>query len=262
VIEWPGHVDGRDASGLRPWARPAAELALARDDVHIWRVDVARTSVGRVEGMRRVLSEDEMMRADALCFERDRRRFVVVRGVLRVLLGRYLDLDPGQLRFRYGPHGKPDLAPGGDGGGLRFNVSYTDGLALLAFARGREVGVDVECVRHDLDIEGIAARCFTPREAAALRSLPHPESTRSFFAGWTRKEAYAKATGAGLMLPLNRFRVTLTPGTPAKLLDVSGTPSEANRWELRELDPGLGYAGAVAVEGRDWHLACWQWSQG
>jgi 4'-phosphopantetheinyl transferase len=249
----PGSVVSK--SGGTPAIESA--LALARDEVHLWRVELDATSLHSAEDMRLILSADERARADGLCFERDRRNFILVRGVLRTLLGRYLGLDPGRLCFRYGLQEKPALDLGSEG--LHFNVSHSGNLALLAFARGREVGVDVERMRHDLDIEGISARCFTPPEAAALRSLPRPERTRAFFACWTRREAFAKATGAGLSLPADRFRV-LAAGMPAAgLLDVWESPSRANRWTLRELDPGPGYLGALAVERRDWCLACWQW---
>ena len=123
-------------------------------------MELDATSPQSAEDMRRILSADEMARADGLCFKQDRRNFILIRSVLRTLLGRYLGLAPGRLRFRYGLHGKPALDLSSEG--LHFNVSHSGNLALLAFARGREVGVDVERMRHDLDIEGISARCFIP----------------------------------------------------------------------------------------------------
>lgn len=248
-------------SSSSSWAPPPSTFALAGDEVHVWRVNLSSTSSRRVEDLRGILAEDEHRRANGFCFEEDRERFVAGRGVLRILLGRYLDLEPDRLSFCYGSHGKPALAEGSGGGTLRFNVSHSRGLALFALARGREVGIDVEYIRFDLEREEIAARCFSPQEAATLRSIPAGMRTEAFFAGWTRKEAYMKARGEGLSLALNGFSVSLVPGEPAMLLNAREDPSEAARWTLRELKPGPGYAAALAAEGPGWRLVCRDWPE-
>lgn len=231
-------------------------LTLDSDEVHIWRaaLDVPES---QVRSLWYTLTADECQRAERYVFAKDRTHFVVARGLLRVLLGRYLGQDPPQLRFIYGPHGKPALATDTGGGTLRFNVSHSHGLALYAITRGREVGVDVERIRPEVAQEKIAERFFSPREVTLLRALPAPLQATAFFACWTRKEAYIKATGEGLTLPLDQFDVSLVPGEPAALLRTAWDPQEAARWALQDLVPALDYRAAVAVAGHDWRLTCW-----
>ena len=241
----------------QPWTPPPTALALDRDEVHVWRVDVGSAYACR-DLLWSFLTGDERLKAVDFLFEDDRKRFVVSRGVVRALLGGYLRRHPGSLSFGYNPYGKPFLA--GDFG-IGFSTSHSRGLVLLAFARGRDVGVDIERVRADLGVEGIAACCFTPREIATLHSLPTRLREKAFFACWSRKEALAKAEGKGLALPLSRFEVTLIPGEPAMLLDANGGPLEPARWTLRELAPGPGYVAALAVEGHALRLSCRQYAK-
>lgn len=210
-----------------------------------------------MRSLRHTLTADECQRAERYIFEKDRTHFVVARGLLRVLLGRYLRQDPQHLRFTYGPHGKPALATDTGGVALRFNVSHSHGLALYAITCGREVGVDVERIRPAVAQEKIAERFFSPREVTVLRALPTLLQAPAFFACWTRKEAYIKAKGDGLSLPLDQFDVSLAPGEPAALLHTTRDPQEAACWALQDLAPAPGYRAAVAVAGHDWHLTCW-----
>jgi 4'-phosphopantetheinyl transferase len=145
------------------------------------------------------------------------------------------------------------------GDDLRFNLSHSHGLALCAVTSGRELGIDVEYQRPELAEESMAARFFSTRENAVLASLPVALRRTMFFAGWTRKEAYMKAVGGGLTIPLEQVEVALAPGEPAALLSVPGDPAEGRRWSLRELAPEAGYAAALVVEGHDWQLRCWNW---
>lgn len=241
-----------------PW-RPAPErLRLGRGDVHAWRAryDVRGSSLGELQ---QILSADERERAARFRFPKDRNCFVAARGLLRVILGRYLDADPRELRFGYTTHGKPFLTTQSAADPLRFNLSHSDGLILYAITRGREIGIDVERVRSDLADEGIAERFFSPREVAELRGLPKHLRGKAFFACWTRKEAYIKARGEGLTFPLDQFEVSLVPGGTAALLTTRPDAEEASHWSLRHLDPAPGYVGALAVAGRDCRLRCWQW---
>jgi 4'-phosphopantetheinyl transferase len=224
--------------------------------VHVWRT-VLDVPEAQVRSLWYTLTADECQRAERYVFAKDRTHFVVARGLLRMLLGRYLGQDPPQLRFIYGPHGKPALATDLDGGTLRFNVSHSHGLALYAITRGRTVGVDVERIRPEVAQERIAERFFSPREVTLLRALPAPLQAAAFFACWTRKEAYIKATGEGLALPLDQFDVSLLPGEPAALLRTAWDPQEATRWALQDLAPAPDYRAAVAVAGHDWRLTCW-----
>jgi 4'-phosphopantetheinyl transferase len=139
---------------------------------------------------------------------------------------------------------------------LRFNLSHSQDLALYAVTSNREVGVDLEYIQRDFDTRQIAERFFSTREIAALHALPANLQTESFFRCWTRKEAYVKARGEGLSLPLEQFDVSLSPDDPAALLNVAGNPAEVSRWSLRELTPAPGYMAAIAVEGKDLSLSC------
>ena len=142
---------------------------------------------------------------------------------------------------------------------IRFNLSHSHGVALYAVTRGREVGIDLEYIRSDLEVEQIAERFFSRREIATLRALPIDLRTDAFFLCWTRKETYLKARGEGLSLPLDQFDVSLIPGEPAALLSTHRGSHEALRWSLQELTPAPGYVAALGVEGHGWDLACRQW---
>jgi 4'-phosphopantetheinyl transferase len=243
------------------WSRPPAGLTLGDDEVHVWRarVDLEPAQLAR---LREFLTPDELNRAARFHFSRDRERFIAGRGVLRALLGRYLNVPPDAHRFRYNPYGKPELASEQGAVPLCFNISHARGLALLAVARNRAVGVDLEYVRAEMAVMDIADRFFSAREVTTLRALPVEQWPAAFFACWTRKEAHIKAHGEGLSLPLDSFDVSLTPGEPASLLCVDGDVERARDWSLCELTPGEGYTGALAVQGRNWRLRCWQWLEG
>ena len=238
-----------------PSPRP---FPLGREEVHVWQAALDLPEAGVWE-LRRLLSEDEQRRAEGFYFPRDRARYVVGRGLLRTLLGGYLDRDPVGLRFSYSAYGKPRLAGPAGEPALHFNLAHSGGLALYALARGRELGIDVEQVRPDFAGEEIAARFFSPREVAALRAVPAGLRREAFFHCWARKEAYLKATGKGLSLALDGFDVALAPGEPAALLAVRDNPAEAGRWSLRALEPAPGYVAALAVEGHSWRLHCGCW---
>ena len=238
-----------------PW-EPSREVAgLDPDEVHVWAADLDHLPEASLRG---ALSADERDRAGRFHFERDRRRFVVARGLLRLLLGRYLDVDPAALAFGYGPRGKPFL----DGfEEPRFNLSHSGGLALLAFASGRDVGVDIEQERPLPGSEDIALHYFSAWEAAELRRLRADEREAAFFRCWTRKEAFIKATGDGLSQPLDAFDVTLAPGEPARLLRVLGEHEAARRFWLEDLRPAPDFAGALAVDGEVKHVVRRTWEQ-
>lgn len=217
---------------------------LSTDDVHVWRIplDVPPATLDRLASL---VSGDERDRADRFYFDRDRNRFLAARGALRMILGSYLDSDPSLLSFHYGPRGKPSLA----GSPLEFNLTHSAGLALCAVALGRRLGIDVEALRPLPDAAAIAERFFSDAERRALRSVTEAQRTLAFFQCWTRKEAYIKAIGEGLSMPLDRFDVSLLPGEPARLLAVAGDPDAPRRWTLHDLDPGPGLVAAIAVEG-------------
>ena len=240
------------------WPVPPSSPRLGPDEIHIWSaaLDPPETSVVPLAA---TLSSDERIRAARFVFPIHRRHFTVGRGFQRAVLGRYLQLQPAQLRFRYGQWGKPALTAS-QGGDLTFNLSNSGGIALLAVARRRRLGVDVELIRPLTDLASIAESYFSAAENAVLANLPAEQQADAFFNCWTRKEAYIKAVGGGLSLPLDAFDVSLTPGAPAALLATRPDPAEARRWSLRALDPAAGYAAALIFDGPPARLSSWRWS--
>lgn len=243
------------------WPAPTAVPTLAAGEVHAWRawLDLSPEVLARLAAS---LPEDEQQRAARFRLERHRERFVAAHGALRAILGLYLGCPAATPRFGRGPQGKPMLLAPAGALDLRFNLAHSHDLALCAVAAGAEVGADVEAIRPLPDADRIAARFFSAREQAMLRELPAGEREEAFILGWTRKEAYLKALGAGLGRPLSGFSVTLRPGEPARLLDVEGQPDEAARWSLVALHPAPGYAAALAVEGPLRRLMQWSWTPG
>jgi 4'-phosphopantetheinyl transferase len=241
------------------WHPPPKALSLTSSEVHVWEANLNQAR-SRIDDYLRSLSVDERERADRFHFDRDRDHFIVARGVLRNILGLYLNREPASLSFEYSSHGKPLLAPAAHRDAISFNLSHSDGIALYVMARDRAVGVDVEFIRSGPRSEQIAERFFSLHEVATLRALPVTLQRYAFFLCWTRKEAYIKARGEGLSLPLDQFDVSLTPGEPAELIGTRPDPLEAGRWSLRNLTPETpGYAAAVAVGGGGWSLALWSW---
>lgn len=238
-------------------ARPLdSGLTLAPDEIHVWSVRLDPPAE-QVERLGRCLSPDEWDRANRFRFEKHRRQYVVGRGALRTLLAAYLGTRPELVKFTYGPRGKPFLAPPLDQGGLHFNLTNSDELALVGFVLGREIGVDVEYLRKMPDCEQISERFFSESERTVLRSIPFPAKEEAFFNCWTRKEAYLKAVGEGLAAPLDSFDVTLALDEPPRMLTLEGDPERAARWFFHHLRPAPDYIGAVAIEGGTWEVRTW-----
>lgn len=220
-------------------------------EVHLWFVDL-HVPPGSLSHFFSLLSRDERERAERFRFDAHRRRYIARRGVLRWLLSRYLDRPGSTLSFGYGPAGKPFLAadhqPDGDPERhLSFNLSDSEDVALYAIGRGVELGVDVEHLREMPDAQSIASYSFSRREQDALAALPEDLTSLGFFHGWTRKEAYVKATGQGLGAPLADFTVSLGPGLPAAFLGFDNGLDEVAAWALYHLAPDSGHVGALAV---------------
>lgn len=193
--------------------------------VQLWRIPLDGHSPARLAVLRGYLDDDERTRADGFAFPLLRDRFVVAHGALRTILGRALGAAPGDVRFSFGPNGKPALA---DDSPVRFSLSHSDDLAVVAITSDCAVGVDVEKERPDVSHEPIARQFFSQAEADALGALPPAERQKAFFRGWTRKEALVKLLGLGLSDPVDTF--------------------DAARFTMADLDLEAGYVGAVVVE--------------
>jgi 4'-phosphopantetheinyl transferase len=222
---------------------PTGERLGLADEIHVWQAWLDRDAEAVVR-MESTLSPDEIARADRFRFEKDKNHYIVGRGLLRELLGNYLSEDPKRLEFAYGEYGKPLLAGDHASSGLAFNLSHSGGLAAYAFAINRNLGIDVEKIKPDFLSEDIARRYFSAREVDDLFSLSPTQRPEGFFRCWTRKEAYLKARGAGLQIPLDSFSVSLLPGQPPDFL---GGVDPC--WKLTAFVAAEGYPAAIAYDG-------------
>jgi 4'-phosphopantetheinyl transferase len=228
--------------------------ALRSDEVHVWRARLDLVPTGPRSGQPE-LSSDEIARASQFVLERDRDRFVAGRRILREILGGYLQRAPEKIDFTYNPHGKPQLRFNDSDPPIRFNLAHSDGLAVYAISLNREIGVDIEMVRDRVSTGEIADHFFTQMEISEFRALTKDKQNEGFFLWWSRKEAYLKALGAGLSIPLDSFDVSLTPGTPMVLRS-----SDSTRWTVRSFQPRIGYVGALVVEGAPFELKLWDYA--
>ena len=237
------------------WKIPPSALVLLEQEVHIWHasLDQLPPTVSRLLDL---LSDDERARADRFHFEHDREHFIIARGVLRSILGKYLGSSPEKIQLKYGDHGKPVL-PGTPP--LRFNLAHSNNLMLLAVTLRHEIGIDLEYLRLMPDALDIANRFFTKTENKALRTLPESQKLEGFFIHWVCKEAYLKALGDGLAKPLDQFEILSTLRRPQGLLKVADHPNESKRWFFQVFRPTDGYISALAMEQKDLKSVYWQW---
>lgn len=239
------------------WHMPPRDLMLANKEVHVWLASLDQPDID-FNRLAQTLSENEITKTRRYHFNRDRRRFIVGRGALRLILGLYTGSPPERLEFLTGANGKPYLAKKCNSDKLMFNVSYANRLILYGFTRNIRIGVDVEHIRAMPDAADIAARFFSKRENKKFQALPQSQKRSAFFQCWTRKEAYLKALGEGISDRLDQFDVSLNSCEPAALLRTSWDPKEADRWSLMEINPGSGYIGTIAVEGHRSQLKYFQ----
>ncbi len=235
------------------WSVPPAHLVLPRDEIHVWRASLDQPPAC-VAALEQTLSLDECSRAQRYRFARDRQHFIIRRGLLRQMLGDYLDVEPGSLCFSSGPYGKPALAEIPGAYMPHFNVSHSRELALFAFARDREVGVDIEYVRPVVEAEQIAGRYFSAQERDTLRDLPPDRMYEQFFIYWTRLEAYLKASGMGLA------------GAESQGLLSPEDTAQSLYGPIYSMQPAPGYVATLALQARTAVLALtsvsviyWQW---
>ncbi len=220
--------------------------SLDESAIHAWHGN-SKTCSFQPQQLIRLLSRDELDRMARFHFEQDRQDFVFARGMLRTLLGRYLDTAPQDLQFSCAVHGKPSLAVPDFEPDLQFNLSHTSGFVLVAICRGRQIGVDIEKLRSDIDVDDVAAKFFSASERQALMSFPEAIRREAFFHCWTRKEALLKARGDGLFFPLGLFDVSIDAGDRVVTLVTRPDPAEAQQWRILRVNAPEGYAAAVAV---------------
>ena len=230
---------------------PSTDLGAA--DIHVWKagLDLSRDVLGRLE---RTLSPDERERIGRLRSEPDRLRATASRGLLRYILSGYAGEPAAELRFAYGPAGKPELAEAASGEPIRFNTAHSGDLLLVAVGRAPSLGVDVERIRPIVRWERVAGRAFSGGEITRIKSIPRESRDEAFVTCWTRKEACVKAIGEGVWSAFGRFEVSVEPGEPAVVMSVDGEAAAGADWSLVHLEPAPGFVGAVAVRGTGWRL--------
>jgi 4'-phosphopantetheinyl transferase len=239
-----------------PWPPAPREPRLAADEIHLWCTPLDLPP-GAIDALLPALAEDERRRADRFRIGQLRDRFIAGRGLLRSVLSRYLQAAPAELHFEYQPRGKPVLAASARERELYFNVSHSHGLALFAVSAGLPIGVDLEQIRPVRDLDGLVERFFAVEERDQWRRLPEAARPLAFFHGWTRKEAWLKATGSGLSFPLDQFCVSLEPEAP-RLLSIRGDSAEAACWRLESCAPAPGFVAALAVRAGEVRILRWR----
>jgi 4'-phosphopantetheinyl transferase len=229
--------------------------SLGDNEIHVWHIDLTAQEAA-IDSLSPLLDKDEKSRAARFIVPEPRIQFILSRAFLRIALGRYLQIEPREVRFQTAEHGKPELA---EHSGLHFNLSHTDGATVIAITRAGQVGVDVERIRENMDPLQLGARFFSRQESEWLRSQPMSQRFAAFFACWTAKEAYVKACGSGLSAPLDGFAVAIRPGDAELHLEIYGKPAESRRWSMWRLDLGPELRGALAVEALNCELRLGRW---
>jgi 4'-phosphopantetheinyl transferase len=234
------------------WLLPPDAIELNDDEVHVWLVRAGPNDFSP-DLLAHHLSQDEEERANRFRFDKDRRLYVVGHSALRSVLSVYSKAEAGEIRFLSGKHGKPTLAPPLAESGLEFNLSHSGELALIAAARHKVVGVDVEHTKRNFDFEEIARRFFACTEVSALLGLPEPLRREAFFKCWTSKEAFLKAKGTGLSGKLDEVEISLASDQRVQI------NASVPDWSLVQLAPPDEYEGALVVQGEPCPVRCFRW---
>lgn len=233
---------------------------LPDSEAHVWHADLG-IPPGQLDSLYGLLDQEEQTRASRFRVRAPRDEFVASHAFLRLVLGKYLRLDPRAVRFQLAEKGKPELIDGN----IRFNLSHTHGAAVVAIVGKRPIGVDVERIREDTEAMELAERFFSAAEVDWLRSQPASEQIAAFFACWTAKEAYVKACGTGLSTPLAGFSVTPSAANENWQLKIFAATHCSENWSIWPLDLGVSLRGAVAVQSGNTELIVrlgkWQWPQ-
>ena len=226
--------------------------------IHLWQVALADMTLDDVPAL---LTDGERKRADRFAFPHLTRRWLGGRMALRQVLGRYLQTHPQRIAFGSGVRGKPFvIEAGGAPSALEFNMSDAGDYVMIALATRQALGVDIEAIRAIEEADDIVERNFSTLERDSYRRLPPHRKRTAFFTAWTRKEAYTKAVGLGLYLPLDSFSVVLDPEEPARLIEVDGSPAKAEEWTLRDIAAPPGHLGALVVKGQVSKIEARHWT--
>jgi 4'-phosphopantetheinyl transferase len=246
------------AMNLMNWEAPLRSMHLEGREIHVWMFGLDQPG-GVVERLGKRLSSDELERAARFHFAVDRKRWQVCRGLLRSLLGRYVEARPEELVFRYGPRGKPYLVPV-SAARIEFSVAHSANRALFAFCRDTEIGVDLEHDRPLADLAGMMQACLSAQEQVEMQELPEQQRSSAFFQVWVRKEALIKATGKGMMVPLREFDVGVNPEGIQNELQLPAEHFSDQPWRIIDLPTPTEFFGAMAVTGANRRVRCYEGS--
>jgi len=227
-----------------------------RDEIHLWYVRPDQvTDPDLLARYAAMLSPEEAARQRRFMFAKDRHTYLVARALVRTVLSRYAEASPEAWVFGVNEYGKPYVAGGADLPPLRFNLSHADGLVACAVAMDHDLGVDAENVHRAVAVMDLARRYFSAREAADLERLPADLQRERFFDYWTLKEAYIKARGLGLSIPLDRIWFDLEAGRPPRIGFAPSVEDDPAAWQFAQFRPTSQHRMAVAVKqpsGQDW----------
>jgi len=230
------------------WHKTPKDTVLGKNEVQVWRIDLGAFQK-HSDDLFSFLSSEEKKRSKGFYFERDKKNYVITRGILRIILGKYLQRHPATIQFIYGEHGKPFLNKENHKPDIQFNISHSKNIALISFTTGRDIGVDVEYIRK-INHVSIAQRFFSPDEVKEILSLPVSDQLEAFFSFWTKKEAFIKAKGGGLSVPLRSFSVSSTKKTKVRITHIANAHEEEKMWSLFDIEVGKEYRAACAVKGK------------
>ncbi|HJS55147.1 MAG TPA: 4'-phosphopantetheinyl transferase superfamily protein [Chitinophagaceae bacterium] len=240
------------------WSQTPPVKPISSNEVHVWRV-LPRLTADQIEYLREILSIDELTRAGRFHFEREQRGFIAARGILRKILGHYLDKNPRQIHFEYTHHGKPILTARPGYHAICFNLSHSDGSIIFAISPDQNIGIDIERIRDDVDMDQISQRFFSNGEISSLKRIPKENWPELFFQYWTRKEAFLKAMGEGISFPSEQCDVSLVNGKIFSPIILQGNHKVNSSWYVKDLFPRHGYAAALAVEKADSDVSYWHY---
>jgi 4'-phosphopantetheinyl transferase len=231
-------------------------FSLPENELHVWSISLIQTDEV-LQKMTDFLDKNEKSKADRFKFEFDKKNYIVAHGAMRQIISGYLKCRSEEIYFKYTSYGKPFLSE--NESGFEFNLSHSKDLALLAAAKYKRVGIDIEYIRSGLDECTLAEQYFSPQENESLRNMDENLRTKAFFDCWTRKESFIKAIGKGLSYPLNKFNVSIKPADTAQTLFINHSINEAEEWQLINLNIDIEYSSAVVIESTNMKLKLLNW---
>ncbi len=230
------------------WRFNSSSLSIESNMLDLWRVNLIQPA-WKLLDFHQTLSEDEKERANRFLFSKHRKKYVICRGYLRYILSRYLDVSPSSIKFSYSQYGKP-LLSNNTINELKFNLSHSENLAIYAITYKRMVGVDVEFINPEREIDSLVKSLFSKSDMTLISKLSREKKIRVFYKGWTIKEAYLKATGEGLAGE-DKMSLSVCPDNSIKLLNIEETDELFSRWSTCQILAQHGYIASLVVEGQE-----------